>query len=149
MTHHVDPTPEDYALFKSLPRDTEIHMFNLARFKKWAEYPSDHPQARSGWSGRRAYQEYGRISEPVLQRVGGKIVWRGTFDASVIGDLGQDWDDAFIACYPNAHAFLDMASDPVFRAAFVHRGAGVLDYRLVRFTPRQAGHGFSGEVAPV
>ncbi len=143
MKHFIDPTRAEFAYFKSLPRDTPIHMLNLARYKELAEYPVSHPQADSRWTGRRAYEEYGRISEPILKRVGGKIVWRGTFEATVIGDPDQRWDDAFVAYYPNTDIFLQLVTDPDFKLAFAHRSAGILDYRLMRFAPSELGQGFA------
>lgn len=144
MKRFITSTPEEFAHFKSLPRDTPIHMFNLARYRELAKYPPGHPQAGSGWSGKRAYEEYGRISEPLLRRAGGAIVWRGAFEATLIGDTGQAWDDAFIAYYPNTHVFLEMITDPEFRPAFAHRAAGILDFRLMRFAPGEPGGGFAG-----
>ncbi|BAI96791.1 hypothetical protein Sj15T_12490 [Sphingobium sp. TA15] len=142
MEQFIDPLPAAFAFFKSLPRDTPIHMLNLARYKDMAEYPADHPQVDAQWSGRRAYAEYGRLSEPILRRVGGNIVWRGAFEALVIGEPGQIWDDAFIAHYPSTEIFFELIKDPDFPAAWVHRSAGILDYRLMRFAPREPGHGF-------
>lgn len=143
MNFFVNATPEAFSHFKSLPRGTAIHMLNLVRYKEWAEYPKGHPQSGSSWSGRRAYEEYGRLSEPILRSIGGEIVWRGAFEAMVIGDPEQVWDDAFIAHYPDVHALLRLLKDPEFGPAFVHRDAGVLDYRLMRFAPGKLGGGFA------
>lgn len=143
MNKFIDPTREAFGYFKSLPRDTPIHMLNLARYREVAQYPEDHPNAGSRWSGRRAYEEYGRISQPILQRVGGAIIWRGAFEATVIGGGDEVWDDAFIAYYPNTHVFLELTTDPDFKTAFVHRSAGILDYRLIRFAPGVPGEAFS------
>ena len=33
MTNHIDPTKEDFALFKDLPRDEPIHMLNLVKLR--------------------------------------------------------------------------------------------------------------------
>ena len=143
MERFIDPTAEAYALFKSLPRDTPIHMLNLARYKDLAQYPAGHPQIDAQWTGRRAYEEYGRLSEPILRRVGGSIVWRGAFECMVIGEAEQVWDDAFIAYYPSTKVFFELVKDPAFVEAFVHRSAGVLDYRLMRFAPREPGQGFA------
>ena len=144
MQQFIDPLPEAYAYFKSLPRDTPIHMLNLARYRPVAEYPADHPQAGAQWTGRQAYEEYGRLSAPILRRIGGHIVWRGAFEAAVIGEPGQIWDDAFIAAYPSTESFFGLIKDPNFPTAWAHRTAGILDYRLIRFAPREPGEGFAG-----
>lgn len=142
MSGHIDPSREGFDTFKHLPRDEPIHMLNLLRFKDLADYPDGHDHADKGWSGRRAYREYGRTSGPVFSRVGGVIIWRGTFDCTLIGPAHERWDDGFIAQYPTAAAFLEMITDPDYQRAVVNRTAAVLDSRLVRFAPGQSGTSF-------
>ncbi len=137
----VDPTRESFALFKSLPRDTPIHMLNLLDFRDQAAYPADHMHAQRGLTGAEAYREYGRASAPVLSRVGGSVLWRGRMEAMVIGPQDKHWDAAFIAAYPNAAAFLAMVTDPEYKLAVVHRQAAVLTSRLIRFAPLETGSG--------
>jgi uncharacterized protein (DUF1330 family) len=134
----VDPTRESFDFFKTLPRDVPIHMLNLLRFREKAEYPADHPHAAQGWSGRRAYVEYGKTSGPIFQRVGGSIIWRGTMEAMVIGPTDIHWDSAFIARYPNSAAFMEMVTDPEYQRAVVNRQAAVLTSRLIRFKPEES-----------
>jgi uncharacterized protein (DUF1330 family) len=132
---YVDPSRAAFDLFKSLPRDVPIHMLNLLLFNEVAAYPADHAHAALGWSGARAYEEYGKTSGPIFERVGGSIVWRGQMQAMVIGPEDSRWDTAFIACYPNSGAFLEMVTDPAYRLAVVNRQAAVKTSRLIRFDP--------------
>lgn len=132
---YIDPTREAFDLFKSLPRDVPINMLNLLRFNEVANYPSDHPNAAHGWSGARAYQEYGKTSGPIFQRVGGTIIWRGKMEAMVIGPDDKQWDSSFIARYPNSAAFMDMVTDAEYRKAVVNRQAAIQTSRLIRFKP--------------
>src|SRR3546814_18523541 len=69
---------------------------------------ADHPLARQDLSGADAYANYGRDSGPVFQRLGGRVVWRGTMEAMVIGPEGEAWDAVFVAEYPNSGAFMAM-----------------------------------------
>lgn len=133
--NHVDPTREAFDAFKALPRDTPIHMINLLRFRDHAAYPADHALADAGLTGREAYANYGRDSGPVFQRLGGRIVWRGTPEAVLIGPADEHWDMAFVAEYPNAAAFMAMVTDPEYRLAVVHRQAAVATSRLIRTAP--------------
>ncbi len=133
--HHVDPTREAFDAFKALPRDTPLNMLNLLRFREIACYPDGHEHAGKGWSGARAYQEYGTTSAPIFRRVGGSILWRGHFETVLTGPADEQWDAAFIAFYPNADAFLAMVTDPDYRLAVVNRQAAVLTSRLIRFAP--------------
>ncbi len=133
--HHVDPDRAQFDAFKALPRDTVIHMLNLVRFREKADYPAGHALAAAGLSGAEAYANYGRDSGAVFRRVGGRIVWRGTMEAMVIGPANERWDAVFIAEYPGSGAFMEMVTDPVYRQAVVHRQAAVETSRLIRCAP--------------
>ncbi|WP_227339841.1 DUF1330 domain-containing protein [Sphingopyxis sp. P8] len=132
---HIDPERAQFDAFKTLPRDTPIHMLNLVRFKAEASYPDDHPLAGETLTGADAYANYGRESGPIFQRVGGSIVWRGTMEALLIGPEDERWDAVFIAQYPNSGAFMEMVTDPAYRLAVVHRQAAVETSRLIRCAP--------------
>ncbi len=140
----IDPSPANFAAFKDLPRDEPIHMLNLLCYRELAEYPEGHEHHGNGWSGRRAYQEYGKTSGPIFQRVGGEIVWRGAFQTMVTGPEPDEklWHDAFVAQYPNAGAFFEMIKDPAYQQAVVNRTAALKDSRLMRFKPGASGEGF-------
>lgn len=142
MTNYIDPSPANFAAFKALPRDEPIHMLNLLRYRELAEYPEGHEHHDKGWSGRRAYEEYGKTSGPIFQRVGGSIVWRGAFQTVVTGPEDMRWDDGFVAQYPGSAAFFEMIKDPAYQLAVVNRTAALVDSRLVRFAPGDVGGGF-------
>ena len=139
---YIDPSPANFAAFKDLPRDEPIHMLNLLRYRELAEYPEGHEHHGNGWSGRRAYREYGKTSGPIFARVGGSIVWRGAFQTMVTGPDGEQWDDGFVAQYPGSAAFFEMIKDPDYQKAVVNRTAALADSRLVRFKPAEGGSEF-------
>ena len=140
---HVDPSREAFDLFKSLPRDETIQMLNLIRYREKADYPAEHEHAGKGWSGADAYREYGRTSGPVLQRVGGRIIWRGRPQVTLTGPSQERWDAGFIAEYPSAAAFFEMITDEGYQRAVVNRSAAVADSRLIRFGVLEGGSGFA------
>ena len=137
MTGHIDPTKEAFAVFRANDRPGPIHMLNLVRLRARAAYP-DGREA----TGAEAYAAYGRDSEPVFARLGGRIVWRGRFEHMLIGPTDERWDLAFIAEYPSVQAFVEMIRDPLYREAVKHRQAAVEDSRLLRLAPGAAGIGF-------
>ena len=139
---YIDPSRANFDAFKALPRDEPIHMLNLLQYRETAEYPAGHEHADKGWSGRRAYQEYGKTSGPIFRRVGGTIVWRGAFQAVLTGPEAMHWHDGFVAQYPNAGAFLEMVKDAEYQEAVVNRTAALVDSRLVRFAPGEGGEVF-------
>ena len=142
MNGFIDPSSANFQAFKDLPRDEPIHMLNLLEYREQAEYPQGHEHAGKGWSGRRAYEEYGKTSGPIFRRVGGTIVWRGSFQTMVTGPDAKRWHDGFVAQYPNAGAFFEMIKDPDYQQAVVNRTAALVDSRLMRFEPGEAGEGF-------
>ena len=145
MTGSVDPTREAMAVFRSLPQDRPIAMINLLRFRETAAYPSDHPDHAGGRTGAQAYAAYGRTAAAPFARSGGHQIWLGRPEQTLIGPADEAWDLAFIAAYPSGEAFLTMLRDAEYKAAVIHRQAAVLDSRLIRCEPFEAGTGF-GEV---
>ena len=142
MTSYIDPSRANFEAFKNLPRDEPIHMLNLLLYREKAEYPVGHQHEYKGWSGRRAYEEYGKTSGPIFRRVGGEIVWRGAFQTMVTGPENMRWDDGFVAQYPNSGAFFEMIKDADYQKAVVNRSAALADSRLVRFRPGAVGESF-------
>ncbi len=139
---YIDPSRANFEAFKALPRDEPIHMLNLLRYREQANYPAGHEHAGKSWSGRRAYEEYGKTSGPIFRRVGGQIVWRGAFECTVTGPDDMRWDEGFVASYPDSGAFFEMIKDPDYQLAVANRTAALTDSRLVRFKPGEGGAGF-------
>ncbi len=137
---YVDPDRARFAKFKELPRQGVIQMLNLVCFNQVANYPEGAPEM--GASGRAAYANYGRESGPIFRRLGGKIIWSGAFQLTLIGPEDEIWDAIFIAEYPNAEAFISMIRDPNYQRAVRHRQAAVKTSRLIRLAPADAGAGF-------
>lgn len=136
---HIDPTREQFEAFKDLPRDTPIQMLNLVRFRAKAAYPVSHALVDDASTGAQAYIRYGVETGPILNKVGGSILWRGSYDTTLIGPADEAWDAVFIAHYPNSGAFLAMVTDPDYQKAVVHRQAAVATSRLIRCAPSGEG----------
>ena len=124
---YLDPERDQFEQFKSLPRDTPIHMLNLIKLKESSTYEDG-----TVTTGAEAYAAYGKESGPIFQRVGGKIIWRGNPECMLIGPVEEQWDIAFIAYYPNAGAFMEMVTDLDYQQAVKHRQAAVDTSRLLR-----------------
>jgi len=126
-----------FEAFRNNDRPGPIHMLNLVLLRDQAIY-EDGTIA----TGAEAYASYGRLSAPVLARVGGRIVWRGAMEQMLIGPQDKMWDICFIAEYPKPGAFVEMLKDADYRAAMAHRQAAVLDSRLIRMKPMMVGAAF-------
>ncbi len=133
----VDPAREQFEAFKALDRDTPIEMLNLVRLRDTAAYPEGHALHGKGLTGAEAYANYGRETGTILQSVGGSIVWRGAFEATLMGPSSEHWDQMFIARYPSAKAFFAMITNEDYRRAVVHRQSAVQTSRLIRTKPTE------------
>lgn len=129
---------ETFAAFRADDRPEPIHMLNLIRLRSEAVYADGRRT-----TGVEAYAAYGRESEAVFRRVGGRIVWRGKLELTMIGPLAEHWDISFIAEYPRSAAFAEMLRDPAYRAAMEHRQAAVADSRLIRYSAVPVGTSFN------
>jgi len=137
---HLSFDKEGFDAFRANDRPGPIHMLNLVRLNARATY-EDGTESDAA----KAYAAYGRLSAPVLARVGGRIVWRGAMEQMLIGPEAEVWDLCFIAEYPEPEAFVQMIKDPEYREAVKHRQASVQDSRLIRMAPQSVGQGFAGD----
>mgnify|MGYP003442920046 FL=1 len=137
---YVDPTKEVFAQFVADDRPGPIQMLNLVRLRDHAVYDDGRES-----TGAEAYAAYGRESGPIFKRLGGRIIWQGGFELTVIGPSDERWDHCFIAEYPSVAAFGEMIHDPDYREAVKHRQAAVEDSRLIRHAVLRAGGTF-GEI---
>lgn len=134
---HAGFSKEAFAAFRANNRAGPIEMLNLIRLRDRAAYPDGRAT-----TGIEAYAAYSRESQPVFFRLGGRIIWRGHFEQTLIGPADETWDICFIAEYPSIGAFVEMIKDPVYRAAMMHRQAATLDSRLVRLASASTGSAF-------
>jgi uncharacterized protein (DUF1330 family) len=92
---------EGFSAFQERTEDeSPVVMLNLLRF---------HPEG-----GRERYAEYGAAVAPLLEKVGGRIVFAGEPAAPLLGD--DSWDLVALVEYPSRRAFLDMISSPDYIA---------------------------------
>lgn len=136
---YIGFSSERFQAFRNNDRLGPIQMMNFVKLKEVADY-DDGTKA----TGAEAYAMYGRLSAPVLARVGGRVIWRGKMEQMLIGPQDVVWDHCFIVEYPEVDAFVTMIKDPEYRVAMPHRQAGVLDSRLIRMQPDASGRDFSG-----
>jgi uncharacterized protein (DUF1330 family) len=63
--------------------------------------------------GRERYEEYGEAVAPLLDRVGGRIVFLGAAGTALLGTAS--WDLVALVEYPSRQAFLDMTGSPEYQ----------------------------------
>ncbi len=117
--------------------DRPIWMLNFLSFRTTAIYPARETDVPGGsaTSGARAYARYGQGLVRPLTRVGGRIAWTSRSVGLLPDTDDGDWDQIAIAIYPSAAAMLTMLGDPAYKAAHVHRAAGLARTRLLATQP--------------
>lgn len=132
-------TKEIFTAFRENNREGPVQMLNLIRLRDQADYPDGRKI-----SGKEAYNLYSEGSADAFAALGGKILWRGQFEQTVIGPEEERWDICFIAEYPTVESFVDIIRNPQYREAALHRQAAVLDSRLIRLAAAENGKTFGG-----
>jgi len=117
--------------------DRPIWMLNFLSFRTSAIYPDREADAPGGstTSGERAYARYGQGLLRPLTRVGGNIAWTARSVGLLPDTHDGDWHQIAIAVYPSPAAMLTMLGDPAYKAAHVHRVAGLARTRLLATQP--------------
>ncbi len=104
METNSDPerlNQEGFAVFSGRAGDgVPVVMLNLLAFK---------PDG-----GQERYEEYGAAVAPLLEKVGGRIVFVGQPAVALLGE--GSWDMVALVEYPTRQAFLDMISSPEYQA---------------------------------
>jgi uncharacterized protein (DUF1330 family) len=103
------PTPEQMQAFSRLPDDSPVVMVNLLKFK-----PN---------GGEAEYAKYAAGVEPILKKLGAKVLFAGKCQLCLIGHA--DWDMVALVEYPRKKVLVQMAMSPEYRAIHPHREAGL------------------------
>ncbi|MGI9643755.1 MAG: DUF1330 domain-containing protein [Ilumatobacteraceae bacterium] len=126
----VEPDEQQLQSFLQDADDgTPVVMINLLRYRERAAYPDGFDAAPC--TGREAYQRYGAVVVGLVGKAGGRILWTGDVQSTLIAPAGERWDDAVLVEHPSATAFIGMVSLPEYQAIVPHRTAALEDSRLI------------------
>jgi hypothetical protein len=117
--------------------DRPISMLNFLEFAETAVYAEDAQDVAPSTkiSGAAAYQLYGRGMIGSLGAVGGRVGWSSRSIGPLPGTDDGQWHQVVIAVYPSPAAMMTMLALPKYRAAHVHRAAGLARTRLLATQP--------------
>jgi haloalkane dehalogenase len=104
------PTPAQMQEFLALPDDHPIVMVNLLKFKS------------NG--GPAEYAKYAAAIQPILDKIGAKVLFAGKAEYCLIGKA--DWDMVALVQYPHKKTLLQMSMSSEYRAIHHHREAGLI-----------------------
>jgi uncharacterized protein (DUF1330 family) len=116
------PTSEQNQEFMAFESDGPIVMVNLLKFK-----PN---------SGAAEYAKYSAGVAPLLEKVGGRVLFSGAAKYCWIGNA--DWDAIALVEYPRKEALLEMIAMPEYQAIHHHREAGLqgqVNYAVAQTRP--------------
>jgi len=65
-------------------------------------------------TGRQAYERYGKNMEPLVAKAGGKTIWAGEVQRTVIGDYSAQPDLFVVVSYPSKESFIAMSTTPEY-----------------------------------
>ena len=118
----VNPTKEQMEGFLEGDSEVPISMINLLKFKEKAEYEDGRD---TNLTGEQAYAIYGQEVVEHLKKFGGELIFGGSINRLMLGEVEELWDKAFIAKYPSKKAMLKMITDPDYLESNKHRIAGL------------------------
>lgn len=119
------PTPDQMQDFLALPDEGPIVMVNLLKFK-----PN---------GGEAEYAKYAAAIQPILEKIGAKVLFAGKAQFCLIGQA--DWDQVALVQYPRKKALVQMSLSPEYQAIHHHREAGLLgqiNYAVAQTFPADA-----------
>jgi uncharacterized protein (DUF1330 family) len=90
--------PPEFEEFRGRADDGPVQMLNLLHFK---------PEG-----GAERYAEYTAAVTPLLEGVGGRVLYAGAGSGALIGADG--WDLVAVVEYPTRRAFIEMTSSPEY-----------------------------------
>lgn len=123
VTNEVFPSdPRQLQTLMEKGPDGPIFMVNLLKFKERAEYDDGR---ETNLTGREAYMIYGRAVSALLPTFGGRLIFTGDVTGLSIGRVEELWDEIAIASYPARADMVRMSMSEEWRAAAVHRSAGL------------------------
>jgi uncharacterized protein (DUF1330 family) len=116
----VDPDERQLTEIAELAatHDGPIVMLNLNKYRDHAEY-----------------MRYGEVALRVLDRIGGRVLWRTDVKQTVIGDESDSYDEVIAVLYPSPAAFLSFATDEEIAAARAHRTSALERAALICCEP--------------
>jgi uncharacterized protein (DUF1330 family) len=118
----IRPNKEQFLDLMNAPDEGPVVMLNLLKFK-----PHE---------GASEYNKYGGAVVQMVEATGGKVLWMGKVDQTLIGPVDEAWDAVALVQYPSRKAFVEMTSTKDYDAAHEHRESGLERTLVLACTPR-------------
>ena len=113
LTNQVLAPKDEFVDFiKNYPSQTPLCMLNLLKFKD---------KTADGKTGEEEYNTYSKKVTPLLEKVGGRMIWAGNVTKTIIGDYSSQPDRILVVYYPSKEAFIEMSTSKEYEAIGHHR----------------------------
>ncbi len=103
-----------------------LQFVNFLAFREMAIYPAGHELRAAGLTGVQAYNRYGAIALELVERLGATLIVYNDVQQTLIGQM-RPWDQMLVVEFPDTDAFVKLMRDADYKAALVHRDAGLAD----------------------
>ena len=114
LTDQVMATKEGFVDFiKNYPADTPVVMLNILKFKD--------KSGKGDETGQQSYNTYSASVDPLVRKVGGRVIWAGKVNKTVIGDYTDQPHRILVVEYPSKQAFIDMSTSEEYAKISHHR----------------------------
>lgn len=133
MAKYVETTQEaGKEFFLKYRGKGPIVMLNMLKYRDQADY-SAHPELKpeQAITGKQAYQEYYQCTQPLLEKVGSRVLFFGDCEGFLIGPESEKWDAVMLVEHASAEIFVGFAQDEAFQKTAGHRTAALEDSRLL------------------
>jgi len=106
-----------------------IYMLNLLKFREQAAYADGRATALSG---EEAYAIYGRAMTRMVLEAGGKLVFSGRVEGTMVGVVEDSWDSVAVMMYPSLAVMGQITGSAAYAEIHVHRDAGLAGQILIK-----------------
>jgi uncharacterized protein (DUF1330 family) len=106
----ITPNLDQFQALAAAPDEGAVVMLNLLKFKE---------------GGADTYLRYGDAAIGMVEERGGRVLWSGRAEQTLIGDPAAGWDVVVLVEYPSRAAFIEMVSSPEYLQAHADREAGL------------------------
>ena len=123
------PTREQMRALQQQDSGEPIYMLNLLKFREQAAYADGRATALSG---EEAYAIYGRAMTRMVLEAGGKLVFSGRVEGTMVGVVEDSWDSVAVMMYPSLAVMGQITSSAAYAEIHVHRDAGLAGQILIK-----------------
>lgn len=115
----TDPSPAAFARLMAEDDGEPITMLNLLRFVE---------------GGRDVYRRYIDRVTPLIEELGGRVLYAGECDTPLVPEDGSGWDAVVVVRYPNRQALVALAQDPRYEPELARMRSDVLKEAVLETT---------------